>query len=285
MTENGKRMLRRACYDLNVRWLEAGPSNAMLIAMVCDPRTYQGMQRVDKDTGIDACGLTTEQRERAIQLFMREVTAVESAAKEFTVMVTADAVSAVSAVEPAECGNESDESSEADNTHTNATDADMGDADMFAGMDFGTLPGMTSLPTLPSEQDTKAEVSQAESFLEMLKTVPLKELLKDGCQLPADENQVIDLWAVTEVEPFFVGKVKDMFPFVYRVALKFLPRAIACCFQERVFSTAKNVMQLNATRLGHRLFAAMVRLRHNSALIESWTSQEEVVRAPYDIYI
>ena len=43
----------------------------------------------------------------------------------------------------------------------------------------------------------------------------------------------------------------------------------------RVFSTAKNVMQLNATRLGHQLFAAMVRLRHNSALIETWTTSLE----------
>ena len=34
-------------------------------------------------------------------------------------------------------------------------------------------------------------------------------------------------------------------------------------------------MQLNATRLGHQLFAAMVRLRHNSALIETWTTSLE----------
>ena len=86
-----------------------------------------------------------------------------------------------------------------DDVVANSTaDSSMGDADMFAGMTFGNMPTMTSLPTLPSEKETKTKVSEATTFLEMLKTVPLTELLKDGCKLPADENQVVDLWAVTE---------------------------------------------------------------------------------------
>jgi hypothetical protein len=56
----------------------------MLVAMVCDPRTLQGMQRVDDKTGIDACGLPKEQRELAINLFIREVSVVEEAAEKFT---------------------------------------------------------------------------------------------------------------------------------------------------------------------------------------------------------
>ena len=42
-------------------------------------------------------------------------------------------------------------------------------------------------------------------------------------------------------------------------------------------------MPLNATNLGHRLFKAMVRLRHNDELVQQWTGAQNLeVIAKYD---
>jgi hypothetical protein len=158
---------------------------------------------------------------------------------------------------------------------------EMGDDSLFGdmGMELFSLP---ALPALPSEK-LKPELTEAELYLQMAKDVTLKSLLRPDCELPADENKLVDLWSVTEVEEFFLNRVAEQFPCVYRVALKFLPRAVATCFQERVFSTGKNVMPLNATNLGHRLFKAMVRLRHNDELVQQWTGAQNLeVIAKYD---
>jgi|EP01046_Picozoa_sp_COSAG06_P028335 hypothetical protein len=94
--------------------------------------------------------------------------------------------------------------------------------------------------------------------------------------MPPRDSKLVDLWGLTDVRDFFVDEVKDRFPEVYRVVLKFLPRSVACCFQERVFSTGKNVMPLNATRIGHRLFEAMVSLRHNRKKVQEYTSSQQM---------
>ena len=89
----------------------------------------------------------------------------------------------------------------------------------------------------------------------------------------------MDLFKVTDVRPFFLERVKEAFPCVYRLSLKVVVRRSATCFQERVFSTGKRVMSLDATKLGPNLFRAMVSLRHNRKLFQSWMGEppDEVV--------
>ena len=74
-------------------------------------------------------------------------------------------------------------------------------------------------------------MSEADSYLDMASSVPLTSLLKTGSKAASLSAGYIDLWKATEVEPFFLSKVKTTFPAVYRVALKYLPRAVSTCFQ------------------------------------------------------
>ena len=80
MHPEAKRMLKRSVYDVHRRWIEKGPSDRQLLAMIMDPRTAQGMEQVvDSESGMDACGLNGEQRARAVELFKQWVAEMQEA--------------------------------------------------------------------------------------------------------------------------------------------------------------------------------------------------------------
>ena len=67
------------------------------------------------------------------------------------------------------------------------------------------------------------------------------------------------------------------FPCVYRCSLKFIKKMTASSFQERVFSTSKNILSVSRSGLGPALFEALVTLRHNARTIRRWTKGAELI--------
>ena len=209
-------MLKRSVYDVQRRWIEKGPSDRQLLAMIMDPRTAQGMQHVDSDSGVDVCGLNAEQRARAVELFKQRVAEMQDAKATVELkMAQAQAESADNApVEPtegpaAELGANEPLHSPSDSSGRPMPTAPQGTSDFFESGMGDMLVGAGTLASCGMSLDlgaeaaaAEAEQSEADQYLKLVRSVPLVKLLKqDVSATNLSKAPLPDIFDITEVEP------------------------------------------------------------------------------------